>query len=105
MPTAPKVLKDLLAPISRTLAALARQPAPGVRGAGDVDPRPGRPNQCLGAHDHQVRARRSIGVMAIYAAALHHYERLDWLLDLMEPQFNREALRIELAGIWPRGRR
>jgi hypothetical protein len=43
--------------------------------------------------------------MAIYAAALHFYERLEWLPDLMEPQFDREALRIELAGIRPRSRR
>ncbi|WP_157269129.1 helix-turn-helix domain-containing protein [Azohydromonas aeria] len=43
--------------------------------------------------------------MAIYAAALHFYERLEWLPDLMDPQFDREALRIELAGIRPRSRR
>jgi transcriptional regulator with XRE-family HTH domain len=43
--------------------------------------------------------------MAIYAAALHFYERLQWLPDLMDPQFDREALRIELAGIRPRNRR
>ncbi len=43
--------------------------------------------------------------MAIYAAALHFYERLEWLPDLVDPQFDREALRIELAGIRPRPRR
>ena len=40
--------------------------------------------------------------IAIYAAALHVYERLEWLPDLVDPQFDREALRIELAGIRPR---
>ncbi|MDZ5455080.1 helix-turn-helix domain-containing protein [Azohydromonas lata] len=43
--------------------------------------------------------------MAVYAAALLFYERLEWLPDLMDPQFDREALRIELAGIRPRSRR
>ena len=43
--------------------------------------------------------------MAIYAAALLFYERLEWLPDLVDPQFDREALRIELAGIRPRSRR
>lgn len=37
--------------------------------------------------------------IAIYAAALAYYDRLDWLPDLMAPEFDREALRIELAGI------
>ncbi len=41
----------------------------------------------------------SIGV---YAAALSFYGRLEWLPDLMAPEFDREALRIELAGIRPR---
>jgi DNA-binding XRE family transcriptional regulator len=41
----------------------------------------------------------SIGV---YAAALSFYGRLDWLPDLMAPEFDREALRIELASIGPR---
>ncbi|MDZ5456718.1 helix-turn-helix domain-containing protein [Azohydromonas lata] len=43
--------------------------------------------------------------MAVYAAALLFYERLEWLPDLVDPQFDREALRIELAGIRPRHRR
>jgi transcriptional regulator with XRE-family HTH domain len=43
--------------------------------------------------------------MAVYAAALQFYERLEWLPDLVDPQFDREALRIELAGIRPRSRR
>jgi hypothetical protein len=37
--------------------------------------------------------------MAVYAAALQYYGRLEWLPDLMAPEFDREALRIELAGI------
>lgn len=40
--------------------------------------------------------------MAVYAAALLFYGRLEWLPDLMAPEFDREALRIELAGIRPR---
>jgi transcriptional regulator with XRE-family HTH domain len=44
-------------------------------------------------------ASTSIGV---YAAALSFYDRLDWLPDLMAPEFDREALRIELADIRPR---
>lgn len=40
--------------------------------------------------------------MAVYAAALAFYDRLEWLPDLMAPEFDREALRIELAGIRPR---
>lgn len=37
--------------------------------------------------------------IAIYAAALAYYGRLDWLPDLIAPEFDREALRIELAGV------
>ena len=37
--------------------------------------------------------------MAVYAAALQYYGRLEWLPDLMAPEFDREALRIEFAGI------
>ncbi len=40
--------------------------------------------------------------MAVYAAALLFYGRVEWLPDLMAPEFDREALRIELAGIRPR---
>jgi transcriptional regulator with XRE-family HTH domain len=40
--------------------------------------------------------------MGVYAAALLFYGRLEWLPDLMAPEFDREALRIELAGIRPR---
>lgn len=43
--------------------------------------------------------------MAVYAAALQYYGRLEWLPDLMAPEFDREALRIELAGIRPRSAR
>jgi transcriptional regulator with XRE-family HTH domain len=41
-------------------------------------------------------ATTSIGV---YAAALSFYGRVEWLPDLMAAEFDREALRIELAGI------
>jgi transcriptional regulator with XRE-family HTH domain len=40
--------------------------------------------------------------MGVYAAALFFYGRLEWLPDLAAPEFDREALRIELAGIRPR---
>ena len=40
--------------------------------------------------------------MVVYAAALAFYGRLEWLPDLMAPEFDREAPRIELAGIRPR---
>ncbi len=40
--------------------------------------------------------------MGVYAAALLFYGRLEWLADLAAPEFDREALRIELAGIRPR---
>ena len=43
--------------------------------------------------------------MGVYAAALLFYDRLQWLPDLMAPEFDREALRIELAGIRPRSAR
>ena len=40
--------------------------------------------------------------MAVYAAALLFYRHLEWLSDLVAPEFDREALRVELAGIRPR---
>jgi DNA-binding XRE family transcriptional regulator len=40
--------------------------------------------------------------MAIYLAGLAYFDRAAWLPDLMRPDFDREALQIELAGIRPR---
>ena len=107
MPRAPKLTNDLPAPIAKTL-------------------------QELGANLHLARQRRGLAIralaaeinvsvptvmsmergeatvsIAVYAAALSFYGRLEWLPDLVAPEFDREALRIELAGIRPRpgGRR
>jgi hypothetical protein len=45
------------------------------------------------------KASASIGV---YAAALSFYGRLEWLLDLMAPDFDWDAMHIKLVGIRPR---
>jgi transcriptional regulator with XRE-family HTH domain len=92
--------------------------------AGDLPPSIRQPLETLGAYLRLARERRRLSIrslaaeinvsvptvmsiergeatasMAVYAAALLYYGRLEWLPDLMAPEFDREALQIELAGI------
>jgi transcriptional regulator with XRE-family HTH domain len=106
MPRALKLTNDLPAPLAKALLELSAN----LRLARE---RRGLSIRALAAEINvsvptvmsmeRGEATVSIGV---YAAALSFYGRLEWLPDLMAPEFDREALRIELAGIRPRaGRR
>ncbi len=102
MPRAPKITSEMPLPITQALSSLGAN----LRLARE---RRGMTIRELGAQIN-VSAPTIIKLergdpsvsMAVYAAALHLHERLQWLPDLVDPQFDREALRIELAGIRPR---
>ncbi|WP_310735055.1 helix-turn-helix domain-containing protein [Azohydromonas aeria] len=105
MPRAPKMTRDLPPAITRTLAALgANLRLARERRGMTIRDLAAQLNASAPTIISMERGEASVS-MAIYAAALHFYERLEWLPDLVDPQFDREALRIELAGIRPRTRR
>lgn len=105
MPRAPKMTRELPASIAKPLAALgANLRLARERRGMTIRELAVQMNASPPTIIKLERGDPSVS-MAIYAAALHLYERLEWLPDLVDPNFDREALRIELAGIRPRARR
>ncbi|MDZ5454976.1 helix-turn-helix domain-containing protein [Azohydromonas lata] len=99
------MISKLPPPIATTLAALgANLRLARERRGLTIRDLAAQINACAPTIIKLERGDPSVSI-ALYAAALQLYERLEWLPDLMDPQFDREALRIELAGIRPRGRR
>jgi transcriptional regulator with XRE-family HTH domain len=99
MPRVLKLTKDMPAPVSKALLELGAN----LRLARE---RRGLSIRALAAEINvsvptvmsmeRGEATASIGV---YAAALSFYGRVEWLPDLVGPEFDREALRIELADV------
>lgn len=105
MPRAPKMTSELPEPIAQALSALgANLRLARERRGMTIRGLAAQINASAPTIIKLERGDPSVS-MAIYAAALHLYERLQWLPDLVDPQFDHEALRIELAGIRPRSRR
>lgn len=105
MSRAPKLTREMPPAITKTLAALgANLRLARERRGMTIRDLAAQLNASVPTIISLERGEASVS-MAVYAAALLFYERLEWLPDLMDPQFDREALRIELAGIRPRSRR
>ena len=105
MSRAPKLTREMPPAITKTLSALgANLRLARERRGMTIRDLAAQLNASVPTIISLERGEASVS-MAIYAAALLFYERLEWLPDLVDPQFDREALRIELAGIRPRSRR
>lgn len=105
MPRAPKITSEMPLPIIQALLALgANLRLARERRGMTIRELSAQINVSAPTIIKLERGDPSVSI-AIYAAALHLYERLEWLPDLVDPQFDREALRIELAGIRPRSAR
>ena len=99
MPRAPKLTNDLPAPIAKALLELgARLRLARERRGLSIRALAAEINVSAPTVISMERGEATVS-MAVYAAALFFYGRLEWLPDLMAPEFDREALRIELAGI------
>jgi transcriptional regulator with XRE-family HTH domain len=102
MPRAPKLTQDMPAPIAQVLLELgARLRLARERRGLSIRALAAEINVSVPTVMSMERGEASTSI-AVYAAALSFYGRLEWLPDLMAPEFDREALRIELAGIRPR---
>ena len=105
MSRAPKLTREMPPAITKTLSALgANLRLARERRGMTIRDLAAQLNASVPTIISLERGEASVS-MAIYAAAFLFYERLEWLPDLVDPQFDREALRIELAGIRPRNRR
>ncbi len=102
MPRALKLTQDMPAPIARALLELgANLRLARERRGLSIRTLAAEINVSVPTVMGMERGEASVS-MGVYAAALLFYGRLEWLPDLAAPEFDREALRIELAGIRPR---
>jgi hypothetical protein len=89
VPRAPRIISDMPVPLAKALLELGAN----LRLA----------REWHGLSIRALAAEINVSALAVvYAAALRFYGSLEWLPDLMAPEFDREGLHIELTGIRPR---